>query len=82
MQYILKLKANHKTPVYDVVFSLKHQDLYKSNETSTYSSGIHGKTIIKEANIDVREIVINSIPNVPIWDSEPVSADFTLSQFD
>ena len=40
------------------------------------------KQLLKEANIDVREIVINSIPNVPIWDSEPVSADFTLSQFD
>ena len=26
------------------------------------------------------EIAINSIPDVPIWDSEPVTVDFTLSE--
>ena len=30
----------------------------------------------------VGEIAINSIPDVPIWDSEPVTVDFTLSEFD
>ena len=25
---------------------------------------------------------MNSIPDVPIWDSEPVTVDFTLSEFD
>ena len=29
--------------------------------------------------MDVGEIAINSIPDVPIWDSEPVTVDFTLS---
>ena len=37
---------------------------------------------MKEAKIDVGEIAINSIPDVPIWDSEPVTVDFTLSEFD
>ena len=32
--------------------------------------------------MDVGEIAINSIPDVPIWDSEPVTVDFTLSEFD
>ena len=32
--------------------------------------------------MDVGEIAINSIPGVPIWDSEPVTVDFTLSEFD
>ena len=32
--------------------------------------------------IDVEEIAINSVPDVPIWDSEPVTVDFTLSEFD
>ena len=33
--------------------------------------------LLKEAKIDV-----NSIPDVPSWDSEPVTVDFTLSEFD
>ena len=28
------------------------------------------------------EIAINRIPDLPIWDSEPVTVDFTLSEFD
>ena len=37
---------------------------------------------MKEAKIDVGEIAINSIPDVPIWNSEPVTVDFTLYEFD
>ena len=32
--------------------------------------------------MDVVGIAINSISDVPIWDSEPVIVDFTLSEFD
>ena len=46
------------------------------------SFGIHCKKLFKKAKIDVGEIAINSIPDVPIWDSEPVTVDFTLSEFD
>ena len=28
------------------------------------------------------EIALNSIPGVPIWDSEPVTNNFTSSKFD
>ena len=40
------------------------------------------KKSLKEAKIDVGEIAINSIPDVPIWDSKPVTVYFTLSEFD
>ena len=82
LQYVLKLKANPENPAYDVVFNPKHQELYKNKEPATDSFGIHCKKLLKEAKIDVREIAINSIPDVPIWDSEPVTVDFTLSEFD
>ena len=82
LQYVLKLKTNPKNPAYDVVFNPKHQELYKDKESATDSFGIHCKKLWKEAKIDVGEIVINSIPDVPIWDSEPVTVDFTLSEFD
>ena len=42
----------------------------------------YSKKLLKKAKIDVGEIAINSIPDVPIWDSEPVTVDFTLSEFD
>ena len=79
LQYILKLKAN---PAYDVVFNPKYQFLYADKESATDSFGIHCKKLLKKAKIDVGEIAINSIPDVPIWDSEPVTVDFTLSEFD
>ena len=43
-------------------------------KSATDSFGIHCKELLK---IDVGEIAINSIPDVPIWDSEPVTVDFT-----
>ena len=50
--------------------------------TDTDSFGMHCKKVLKETKMDVGEIAINSIPDVPIWDSEPVTVDFTLSEFD
>ena len=82
LQYILKLKANPGNPAYDAVFNLKYQILYADKESATDSFGIHCKKLLKKAKIDVGEIAINSIPDVPIWDSEPVTVDFTLSEFD
>ena len=82
IQYVLKLNANPDNSAYDVVFNPKHQELYKDKESATDSFGIHCKKLLKEAKIDVREIAINSIPDVPIWDSKPVTVGFTLSEFD
>ena len=82
LQYILKLKANPENPAYDVVFNPKHQDLFINKESATYSFGIHSKKLLKKAKIDVGEIAINGIPDVPILDSEQVTVDFTLSEFD
>ena len=82
LQYILKLKANPGNPAYDIVFNPKYQILYADKESATDSFGIHCKKLLKKAKIDVGEIAINSIPDVPIWDSEPVTVDFTLSEFD
>ena len=82
LQYVLKLKANPENPAFDVVFNPKHQELYRNKESATDSFGIHCKKLLKEAKIDVGEIAINSIPDVPIWNSEPVTVDFTLSEFD
>ena len=82
LQYILKLKANPGNPAYDVVFNPKYQILYADKESATDSFGIHCKKLLKKAKIDIGKIAVNSIPDVPIWDSEPVTVDFTLSEFD
>ena len=82
LQYILKLKANPGNPADDVVFNPKYQILYADKESATDSFGIHCKKLLMKAKINVGEIAINSIPDVPIWDSEPVTVDFTLSEFD
>ena len=66
LQYILKRKANPANPAYDVVFNPKHQELYKNKESATDSFGIHCNKLLKEAKIDVGEIAVNSIPDVPI----------------
>ena len=82
LQYILKLKANPGNPAYDVLFNPKYQILYADKESTTDSFGIHCMKLLKKAKIDVGEIVISIIPYVPIWDSEPVTVDFTLAEFD
>ena len=64
------------------MFHPKHQELYRNKESATDSFGIHCKKLSKEAKIDAGEIAINSIPDVPIWNSEPVTVDITLSKFD
>ena len=56
--------------------------LIANKDSATDSFGIYCKKLLKEAKIDVGEIAINSIPEVPIWDSEPVTVDFTLSELD
>ena len=82
LQYTIKLKANPGNLAYDVVFNPKYQNLYANKDSATDSFGIYCKKLSKEAKIDVGQIAINSIPDVPIWDSEPVTVDFTLSEFD
>ena len=82
LQYILKLKANPGNPAYNVVFNPKYQILYADKESATDSFAINCKKLLKKAKIDIGEIAINNIPDVPIWDSEPVIVDFTLSEFD
>ena len=32
--------------------------------------------------MDIEETAINNIPDVPTWGSEPVTVDFSLSEFD
>ena len=82
LQYRIKLKANPGNPAYDVVFNPKYQNLYANKDSATDSFGIYCKKLLKEAKIDVGEIAINSIPDVPIWDSDPVTVDVPLSAFD
>ena len=57
--YILKLKANPENPVHDV-FDPKHQDLYRKKESAADSFGICCEELLKEAEIAVGEIAINS----------------------
>ena len=64
------------------MFNPRYQILYADKESATDSFGIHCKKLLKKAKIDIGEIAINSIPDVPIWDTESVTVDFTLSEFD
>ena len=82
LQYTIKLKANPGNPAYDVAFNPKYQNLYANKNSATDSFGIYCKKLLKEAKMDVGKIAVNSIPDVPIWDSEPITVDLTLSEFD
>ena len=82
LQYTIKRKANPGNPVYEVVFNPQYQNLYANKDSATDSFGIYCQKLLHNAKIGVGEIAINSIPDVPIWDSEPVTVDFTLSEFD
>ena len=64
------------------MFNPKYQILYADKESATDFFGIHCKKLSKKGKIEIGDIAINSIPDVPIWDSEPVTVHFTLSEFD
>ena len=82
LHYILKLKSNPRNPAYDAVLNPKYQIIYEDKESATDSFGIHCKNLVTNAKIGVGDIAINSIPDVHIWNSEPFTVDFTLSEFD
>ena len=48
------------------LLKISQQELYENKESATDSFGIHCKKLLKEEKIDVGEIAINSIPDVPI----------------
>ena len=78
LQYILKLQANPGYLTYDV-FNPKYQILYADKESAMDPFEIHCKKLLKKAKIDIKEIAINRIPDVPTWDSKPVTVDYTWS---
>ena len=78
LQYTIKLKANPGNLAYDVVFTPKYQIIYTDKESAKDSFGMPSRKLLKKTKIDV---AINSIPDVPIRDSEPVTVHFTLSEF-
>ena len=82
LQYMIKLKANPQNPAYDVVFHPKHKKLYDSKESITETFGLYGKKLLKRAKIKLENTAINSIPDVPIWDSKHISVDLSLSELD
>ena len=57
------------------MFHPKHQDLYAEKESATDSFGTRRQKVLDEAKIDIEEIAINSIPDIPIWDSEPITVE-------
>ena len=64
------------------MFNPKYLILYADNESAMVSFGLSCKEVLRKANIAIKEIVINNSPDDPIWDSQPVAVDFTLSEFD
>ena len=61
--------------------SIPNTNIFTQAKIQLQTLGIYCKKLLKEAKMNVGEIAINSIPDVPIWDSEPVTVDFTLSEF-
>ena len=82
LHYTLKSKNNPGNPAYDVVFHPKYQNPDTDKDSATDFFGIHCKKLLKESKVDVAKNCYESLPDLPLWDSEPVTVDFTLSEFD
>ena len=37
---------------------------------------------LEEASIDCNRILVNKVPDIPVWDSLPIQVSFVLSQYD
>ena len=81
LQYVTKLSANPNNPAYDAVFHPKYRGLYKAKASATNPLGIYAEQLLDKAEIDTSKIAIYTVPEVPVWDSEPVIVDFALTEF-
>ena len=82
LQYLLKLKANPENPAYDVVFRPKHRERYALKPGATKPLGIYRIELLRRAKISLKEIAVNTIADEPVWDSEPIPVNFSLSEYD
>ena len=80
MRYALKIKSNPENPTYESLFHLPYKDLY---EKKTFKSpGEYIRKLFAEADISTHKIHHKSVPDTPIWLSNPVEVNFDLSIHD
>ena len=82
LQYGVKLKANPSNPAYDLVFNPLYRSLFRNKPRVIPPFGIRLYNLLHDSDIDVDMIDLNSIPDVPNWDSCPPDTIFDLARFD
>ena len=81
MKYALKIKSHPDNAAYQTIFKPKFRHLFE-DEQITDPFGIFVQKELSEADIDTSKILINKIPDIPVWDSKSIAVDFELAQFD
>ena len=82
MQYRVKLSANPTNPAYDVVFKSMYKESYLEKSDKNYPFSIRSAQMLRGAKINTSNVLENSIPDNPIWDSFSPSVVLNLSVYD
>ena len=80
MRYALKIKSHPDNPVYDSLFNLPYSSKYEKKPYESIGESV--KKLFREADINKSKILVKSIPDTPIWESEPNDVNFAMSTHD
>ena len=67
LQYAIRLAENPSNPAHEVTFPPKYTDLYEIKPNYIKSFGVRILPLLESANINPKNIDINSTPNIPAW---------------
>ena len=81
MQYGLKIKSNKSNAAYDVVFNHSNPDIHAGvNKKKPFAYDF--EKYIEQANLEIDDILLNRVPDIPIWNSPLINVSFKLTDFE
>ena len=81
LQYYIELKLYPANPAHNNTFYPKYKELFQKNEKAIKLFGLQMETIIGEVDMDLREIHMTIIPDIPPWTIRTSNINLTLCKF-
>ena len=81
LQYYFKLKANPTNPAHQLVFHPNYIQKFRDRPQAIAPFGVRMKWLAREANLNLDNIAINTVPNTPVWNAPEIKVLFDLSVY-
>lgn len=81
VQYGLKIKSHKENAAYKSIFNHGHPELY-INDRNKKPLAFDFMQEVTQTSISIDDIIPQSIPDCPVWDSPQLDVSFDLTEFD